>query len=41
MPIMTSVYIDQTYEDGDYSTITYQFLPLGVTPGYEVPNDFE
>ena len=41
MPIMTSVYIDQSYEEGDYSTITYQFLPLGMLPAYEVPNDFE
>ncbi|MCL1813645.1 MAG: hypothetical protein FWG29_09015 [Treponema sp.] len=42
MPIMTSVYIDKTYGDDDYSTITYQFLPLGMTPHtYEVPNDFE
>ena len=41
MPIMTSVYIDQSYEEGDYSMMTYQFLPLGVMPGYEVPNDFE
>ena len=41
MPMMTSVYIDQSYEEGDYSTITYQFLPLGMMPAYEVPNDFE
>ena len=41
MPIMTSVYIDKSYDEGDYSTITYQFLPLGMLPAYEVPNDFE
>lgn len=41
MPIMTSVYLDKSYGEGDYSTITYQFLPLGMTPGYQVPNDFE
>lgn len=41
MPVMTSVYIDKSYGEGDYSTIIYQFLPLGMTPGYEVPNDFE
>ena len=41
MPVMTSVYIDKSYGEGDYSTITYQFLPLGMAPGYQVPNDFE
>ena len=41
MPVMASVYIDKTYDDGDYSTIIYQFLPLGMMPFYEVPNDFE
>ncbi|MDR0448239.1 MAG: hypothetical protein LBH07_06180 [Treponema sp.] len=41
MPVMTSVYIDKSYEEGDYSTMTYQFLPLGMIPLYEVPNDFE
>ena len=41
MPIMTSVYIDESYEEGDYTTMTYQFLPLGMMPQYEVPSDFE
>jgi hypothetical protein len=41
MPVMTSVYIDESYEEGDYSTMTYEFLPLGVFPLYEVPADFE
>jgi hypothetical protein len=41
MPIMTSVYIDQSYAEGDYAMMTYEFLPLGMMPGYEVPNDFE
>ena len=41
MPVMTSVYIDQSFEEGSYTTMTYQFLPLGMAPQYEVPNDFE
>ena len=41
MPVMTSVYIDKSYEEGDYKVITYQFLPLGMGPASPVPNDFE
>jgi hypothetical protein len=41
MPVMTSVYIDKSHEEGSYSVMTYQFLPLGMTPSYNVPNDFE
>jgi len=43
MPVMTSVYMDQSHEEGDYTVMTYQFLPLGMAPQpqYEVPNDFE
>jgi len=41
MPVMTSVYIDGSYEEGDYSTMTYQFLPLGMNPSSPVPDDFE
>jgi hypothetical protein len=41
MPVMTSVYIDKSFEEGSYSVMTYQFLPLGMAPSYNVPNDFE
>jgi len=41
MPVMTSVYIDKSYEEGDYTVMTYQFLPLGMSPAAPVPNDFE
>jgi len=41
MPVMTSVYIDKTYEEGSYNAMTYQFLPLGMSPSSPVPNDFE
>jgi hypothetical protein len=41
MPVMTSVYIDKSFEEGDYTVMTYQFLPLGMTPAAQVPNDFE
>jgi len=41
MPVMTSVYIDKSYEEGDYTAMTYQFLPLGMAPAAPVPNDFE
>ena len=40
MPMMTSVYIDETFEDGSYTTMTYKFLPLGMAPP-PVPSDFE
>lgn len=41
LPLMTAVYLDKSYEEGDYSTILYQFLPLGMIPYSTVPNDFE
>ena len=41
MPVITSVYIDESYEEGDYSTMIYQFLPLGIAPSAQIPNDFE
>ena len=40
MPVMTSVYMDKSFEEGEYSVMTYEFLPLGI-PSYIVPNDFE
>jgi hypothetical protein len=41
MPVMTSVYIDKSLEEGSYNVMTYRFLPLGMAPSYNVPNDFE
>ena len=41
LPLMTAVYIDKSYGEGDYSSIIYQFLPLGMIPHSTVPNDFE
>jgi hypothetical protein len=40
MPTMTSVYIDPSYEEGSYETMTYFFIPFGAEP-LPVPNDFE
>ena len=41
MPVMTSVYIDKSTEEGAYSVMTYKFLPLGMSPSYNVPDDFK
>ena len=41
MPVMSSVYINKTFEEGSYTTMLYQFLPLGMAPSSSVPNDFE
>ncbi|GHV86273.1 hypothetical protein AGMMS50230_18810 [Spirochaetia bacterium] len=41
MPAMTSVYIDKSYGEGEYDTMTYTFIPLGMVPPSPVPNDFE
>ena len=41
MPAMSAVYIDKSFEEGSYTVMTYQFLPLGMAPSFTVPNDFE
>ena len=32
MPVITAVYIDKSFEEGECTVMTYQFLPLGMTP---------
>jgi hypothetical protein len=39
MPSMTSVYTDESYEEGGYDTMTYFFIPLRIGPA-PVPSDF-
>jgi hypothetical protein len=41
MPVMSSVYIDKTFEEGSYTTMLYQFLPLGMAPPSPAINDIE
>ena len=41
MPVMTTVYIDKSYGEGEYETMIYTFIPLGMAPPAPVPNDFE
>jgi hypothetical protein len=41
MPSMTSVYTDESYEEGGYDTMTYFFIPLRIGPAPSpVPSDF-
>jgi hypothetical protein len=41
IPSMTSVYVDKSYEDGQYETLTYKFIPWRAGPlPSPVPSDF-